>query len=44
MKKAHWVVEYRSIADEAAVKACGELAVLALGSGAERDFCIVEGV
>jgi uncharacterized protein (DUF1330 family) len=32
MKKAYWVVAYRSIADEAAVKAYGELAVPALQS------------
>ena len=32
MKKAHWVVAYRSIANEAAVKAYGELAVPALQS------------
>jgi len=30
MKKAYWVVAYRSIADEAAVKAYGELAIPAL--------------
>ena len=30
MKKAYWVVAYRSITDEAAVKAYGELAVPAL--------------
>jgi len=32
VKKAYWVVAYRSIADEAAVKAYGELAVPALQS------------
>ena len=32
MKKAYWVVAYRSIADEAAVKAYGELAGPALQS------------
>ena len=32
MKKAHWLVAYKSIAGEAAVKAYGELAVLALQS------------
>ena len=32
MKKAYWVVAYRSIADEAAVKAYGELAAPALQS------------
>ena len=30
MTKAYWVVAYRSIADETAVKAYGELAVPAL--------------
>jgi len=32
MKKAYWVVAYRSIADETAVKAYGELAVPTLHS------------
>jgi hypothetical protein len=32
MKKAYWVVEYRSIADEAAVKGYGALALPALQS------------
>lgn len=39
MKKAYWLVAYRSISDEAAVKAYGELAVPALKSfGARFDF------
>ena len=36
MKKAYWVVAYRSIADEAAVKAYGALAVPALESFGAR--------
>ena len=74
MKKGYWIVAYRSISNESAVKAYGELAVpvvqsfggrfltrsmsrvqahesesyqkalQALGSGAERDYRIVEGV
>jgi uncharacterized protein (DUF1330 family) len=32
MKKGYWVVAYRSIADEEALKAYGQLAVLALES------------
>ena len=36
MKKAYWVVAYRSITDEAAVKAYGALAVPALESFGAR--------
>ena len=36
MQKAYWVVAYRSIADEAAVKAYGALAVPALESFGAR--------
>jgi uncharacterized protein (DUF1330 family) len=68
MKKGYWIVAYKSISDESANKAHGELALptvesfgsyekalaayesaaykkalQALGSGAERDFRIVEG-
>jgi len=38
MNKGYWVVAYKSISNESAVKA-----LQAIGSGAERDYRIVEG-
>lgn len=40
MKEGYWVVAYRSISDESAIKGN---ALQALGAGAERDYRIVEG-
>jgi uncharacterized protein (DUF1330 family) len=46
MKKGYWVVAYKSISNALAAydSQAYKKALGALGSGAERDFRIVEGV
>jgi hypothetical protein len=39
MKKGHWVISYRAVSESEAYRK----ALQALGSGAVRDFRIVEG-
>jgi hypothetical protein len=39
MRKGYWAVAYHEISDDAALKAM----LKALGSGAKRDYRIVEG-
>ena len=44
MPKGYWVTIYRKISDPAKLAAYAELALKALGNGAERDVRIVAGL